>query len=121
MSGMAPNVVPFFGMAESASMWGNAACIIPWNLYRFYRDRSILEDQYDNSMKACGLYKSSWQMADPSHMEMCFSVPFGGSATLVLPHAGPEAYRAFQDVRDGVCFLEQGEYVVSYETDMPLP
>ncbi len=51
LKGMVPNVVPSFGMDSTACVWGDAACIIPWNLYTFYGDVSILEDQY-GSMKA---------------------------------------------------------------------
>jgi alpha-L-rhamnosidase len=32
-------------------VWGDAACIIPWNLYLFYGDKTILDRQY-GSMKA---------------------------------------------------------------------
>lgn len=72
------------------------------------------ETEYDSP---CGLYKSSWRMADPSHVELRVSVPFGGNATLALPYAPEDAYQAFQNMYDGVCLLEPGEYVVSYELD----
>ena len=49
--GKVPIVVPAFGHLDAACAWGDAACIIPWNLYRFYGDRQILEDQFE-SMKA---------------------------------------------------------------------
>lgn len=32
--------------SKIAFVWGDAACIIPWNLYLFYGDKSILEDQF---------------------------------------------------------------------------
>jgi len=32
-------------------VWGDACCIIPWNLYRFYGDTDILRRQYP-AMKA---------------------------------------------------------------------
>ena len=48
--GKVPDVVPSFSVETFASVWGDAACIIPWALYEFYGDRSILEDQY-GSMK----------------------------------------------------------------------
>lgn len=49
--GAVPDVVPSFGKNTCSSAWGDAACIIPWTLYQFYGDKSILEDQYP-SMRA---------------------------------------------------------------------
>ena len=54
--GMVPDVIPSCGVESSACVWGDAATLIPWNLYQFYGDRSILEDQYE-SMN-CLLYTS---------------------------------------------------------------
>jgi len=51
LDGKVPDVVPSCGVESAASVWGDAACIIPWNLYVFYGDKSILEDQFA-SMKA---------------------------------------------------------------------
>lgn len=51
LDGKVPDVVPSFGVESCACAWGDAACIIPWNLYCFYGDKQILEDQYE-SMKA---------------------------------------------------------------------
>lgn len=51
LGGKVPDVVPSCGVETTSTVWGDAACIIPWNLYCFYGDKSILEDQYD-SMKA---------------------------------------------------------------------
>ena len=48
--GKVPDVVPSCGVESTATVWGDASCIIPWNLYLFYGDKSILEDQFD-SMK----------------------------------------------------------------------
>lgn len=44
--GMVPDVIPTFGYRKSCSVWGDAVCIIPWTLYRFYGDRTILEECY---------------------------------------------------------------------------
>lgn len=49
--GKVPDVIPSCGVDSCACVWGDAATIIPWNLYMFYGDQSILEDQFD-SMKA---------------------------------------------------------------------
>ncbi len=49
--GKVHDVIPSAGVHSTACVWGDAATIIPWNLYTTYGDKSILEDQYD-SMKA---------------------------------------------------------------------
>ena len=51
LDGAVPDVVPSFDVKETSSVWGDAACIMPWKLYLIYGDCSILEEQYD-SMKA---------------------------------------------------------------------
>lgn len=51
MGGMVPETVPSCGSVKCSSVWGDAACIIPWNVYLFSGDTSILKDQLD-SMKA---------------------------------------------------------------------
>ncbi len=48
------NGEPEFDIAEDlwgeagASVWGDAATIIPWNLYRFYGNEALLSEQYEN-------------------------------------------------------------------------
>lgn len=49
--GMVPDVVPSFGVKSFSGVWGDACCIIPWNMYMAYGDTRILEEQYE-SMKA---------------------------------------------------------------------
>lgn len=51
LGGMVPDVIPSFGHHSSACAWGDAGCIIPWELYEFYGDKTILDKQFD-SMKA---------------------------------------------------------------------
>ncbi len=46
--GKVPDVVPSPGLDSTACVWGDSACIMPWNLYLFYGDKSILEDQFDS-------------------------------------------------------------------------
>lgn len=48
LGGKVPDVVPSCGVKSCACVWGDAACIIPWNLYLFYGDKSILEDQFES-------------------------------------------------------------------------
>ena len=56
--GLVPMVVPSFGMADNpnpmgatATVWGDATTIIPWNLYQFSGDLSVLKEHYP-AMKA---------------------------------------------------------------------
>lgn len=48
LDGMVPNVVPSFDKSylDTASVWGDAAAIIPWNVYLFYGDKTILADSF---------------------------------------------------------------------------
>lgn len=51
LDGKVPDVVPSAGVETTACVWGDSACIIPWNLYLFYGDKAILEEQFE-SMKS---------------------------------------------------------------------
>ena len=33
---------------DGSCAWGDAATVIPWNLYRYYGDRTLLSEQYEN-------------------------------------------------------------------------
>lgn len=45
--GLVPQIVPSVGRNERTSAaWGDAAVVIPWTLYRYYGDCSVLEEQY---------------------------------------------------------------------------
>ena len=48
LDGMVPHVIPSSGVKGCSSVWGDAACIIPWNLYLFYGDPHILADQFES-------------------------------------------------------------------------
>jgi len=75
---------------------------------------------------AAGIWRSSWKALDENHLEVKVTVPFGCSAELLLPLAPESLYReasdnpVFANVKDGRCFLEAGEYCVSYETAEPI-
>jgi len=61
--GYVPVVIPFFiygsGLWEfTTTAWGDAATIMPWDLYLYYGDVAALEDQFD-SMKAWVDYMTS--------------------------------------------------------------
>lgn len=50
--GMVPFVVPVANMkGGGSSAWGDVATILPWNVYEFYGDPAILEQQFE-SMRA---------------------------------------------------------------------
>lgn len=49
-NGKVPDVIPSFDVESTSCVWGDAATIIPWNLYIFYGDKTILSNQYE-SMK----------------------------------------------------------------------
>ncbi|MBN1965916.1 MAG: family 78 glycoside hydrolase catalytic domain, partial [Anaerolineae bacterium] len=52
VGGMVPHIVPMVNLERGgSSAWGDAATIVPWNVYEFYGDISILEDQFE-SMRA---------------------------------------------------------------------
>lgn len=46
--GIVPNVIPAFHDEEYGSIWGDATCIIPWNMYLYYGDETILKNHYCN-------------------------------------------------------------------------
>lgn len=58
LGGKVPDVVPSVGVTSCACVWGDASCIIPWNLYQFYGDKQILKDQFE-SMKSWVDYVTS--------------------------------------------------------------
>lgn len=50
--GMVPHIVPMSNLNKGGSAaWGDVATILPWNLYEFYGDVAILEQQFE-SMRA---------------------------------------------------------------------
>ena len=50
--GMVPHIVPMANLNKGGSAaWADVATILPWNLYEFYGDIDILEQQYE-SMRA---------------------------------------------------------------------
>ena len=52
LGGSVPDVVPVCNYpGDGSAIWGDAATIIPWNVYLHYGDKNILRRQYD-SMKA---------------------------------------------------------------------
>jgi alpha-L-rhamnosidase len=49
LGGMVPHIVPMSNLNNGGSTaWGDVATILPWNLYQFYGDVQILEQQFDS-------------------------------------------------------------------------
>ena len=74
---------------------------------------------------ACGTYQSGWKILDGNKIQLRFFVPFGCEAEISLPYAPDSAYEKkenplFTNVKDGVCFVEAGNYEVTYEAVEPL-
>jgi alpha-L-rhamnosidase len=47
--GMVPYVIPdAHTRGGGSSAWGDAATVVPWNVYEFYGDRAILEQQFES-------------------------------------------------------------------------
>ena len=68
LDGKVPAVVPSAGVTNCSCVWGDASCIIPWNMYRFYGDKNILADQFE-SMKAWVDYITRLDGADHAWRE----------------------------------------------------
>jgi alpha-L-rhamnosidase len=52
MGGMVPHIVPMVNLKKGgAAAWADVATILPWNLFEFYGDAAILEQQFE-SMRA---------------------------------------------------------------------
>ncbi len=86
LDGKVPDVVPSCGVESTACVWGDASCIIPWNLYVFYGDKTILEDQFD-SMKAWVDYI---QRVDGDNHGWRYVFHYGDWLALDHPEMGPE-------------------------------
>lgn len=72
-NGMVPLYVPHISWLDFASSgWGDAATVIPWELYRLTGDIAILEDNYEMMQKWVSFHKSKskayissmWSFAD---------------------------------------------------------
>ena len=49
IGGMVPHIVPMANLERGGSTaWGDVATILPWNVYEFYGDISILEQQFES-------------------------------------------------------------------------
>lgn len=51
-NGGVPRVIPdILKQGKACAAWGDAATIVPYTMYRFYKDKTILERQYDSMKK----------------------------------------------------------------------
>ena len=83
--GMAPKVVPAFGFSGCSAAWGDAATIIPWNVYLHSGDKTILEEQFEsmrswvdyikaqdsNRLWASGFHYGDWLALDGPYKVRC--------------------------------------------------
>lgn len=84
--GKVPDVVPSPGLDSTACVWGDSACIMPWNLYLFYGDKSILEDQFE-SMRSWVDYI---RKVDGDNHGWRYVFHYGDWLALDNPNPGPE-------------------------------
>lgn len=95
LEGMVPETVPACGSVKCSSVWSDAACIIPWNIYLFSGDVSILRDQFD-SMKAWVDYI---QKTDGDHHGWRQSFHYGD--WLALDRPGASASNVYGATEEG--------------------
>lgn len=103
MDGGVPEIIPSFGDRSFSAAWGDAACIIPWTLYEFYGDKSILDRQY-SSMKAWVDYISRLDGEDHGWRR---HIHYGD--WLALDASSPEERRGGTDIG----FIADTEYLNS--------
>ncbi len=73
--GAVPHVVPnVIGDGYGSTAWGDAATIIPWDIYRIYGNKRILETQYE-SMKSWVNYM--WNQCKPTSLIFSTGYHFG--------------------------------------------
>ena len=68
LDGMVPDVIPSLNDSAyqgCAAVWGDAATIIPWNLYNIYGDKTILAEQFE-SILLSGSWAARFTMSAPS-------------------------------------------------------
>lgn len=92
-NGKVPDVVPSAGLTGVACGWGDACCIIPWNMYVFYGDDAILKEHYP--------HMRSWvdylQRLDGDTHEWGKRFHYGDWLALDLPGLKPDTTRGGTD------------------------
>jgi alpha-L-rhamnosidase len=92
LNGSIPFVVPMITPGEGSCAWADAATIIPFNLYRFYGDRTQLERHYplmrdwverlhrtDEENGGRRLWETGFHFADWLALDTKDGTPFGGT------------------------------------------
>ncbi|GMQ62107.1 alpha-L-rhamnosidase [Vallitalea maricola] len=106
-NGMIPMVVPAANLkGGGSSVWGDAATIIPWNVYVQYGDKSILEQQFD-SMKAWVDY--IWREDNASGSKRLWTKGFHFGDWLALDGEDP----SFPTGRTDITFISSAYYYYS--------
>ena len=93
LGGMVPDIIPAFQCRKSTSVWGDVTCILPWNLYRYYGDLTILENHYE-SMKEWLAYI---QKVDGDHHGWREVFHYGDWLALDSPYKGQAQTRGGTD------------------------
>ena len=86
--GLVPVVVPSFGQNTCACAWGDATTIIPWVMYQYTGDRTILEHHFD-AMKSWVDYvrkldENNWGWRDQFHFGDWLALDGSGAVDEVL-------------------------------------
>lgn len=83
--GMVPHIIPMVNLNKGGSAaWGDVATILPWNLYQFYGDIEILEQQFD-SMRAWVDYIKDVDESSGGHRLWTEGTHFGDWLSLDSP------------------------------------
>ena len=130
--GMTPDVVPAFDVYSCACAWGDATTIIPWNMYQYTGDDSILRQHYD-AMKAWVDYcdrldAKDWGWRNHFHYGDWLALDGGGAVDECLGGTDEgflaEVYKLYSTeiVRDTAALLGRTEDAAEYgrrcETDL---
>ena len=62
-TGYVPNGAPWHPGCGGGVPWGSAICVMPWECYVHYGDKSFIEDNYE-AMKAYLRYLTTWRKED---------------------------------------------------------
>ena len=81
-----------------------------------------VEAEYNSPM---GIYKSGWEILDINKVIINVTIPFGCVGKLSIPLIKDSQFEdtnneIFNNVKNGVCYLETGSYSLTYETSQAL-
>lgn len=85
------SVVPaFHENGPTCSVWGDAATVIPWNLYLYYGDKTILEEQFESMRQWVDFVKGIDESTGGRRM---WDVGFHFGDWLALDNEGDDAFK----------------------------